>query len=195
MFRWLRFAPDAAEVEESHGESHFELKVKTVDEVKTFAPKWGVPYWYKLFVYVCVLFPKLMIAIYMWIVGTAYIVLSESNSDLIIDTLAVGFVADIDDIVFRFTTSPQMTTAIESLPPIHPPPLRGQARLFTATSPNLSTPEGGLPLSPFDVIVWMQRYGVLKIVMLAVVSYLAYASDMILCGHVFGSSHDTLDIA
>ena len=51
-------------------------------------------------------------------IGTGVIVLSETNSDMIIDTLATTFIIEIDQIVFSFTSNAFMKRVLEELPPV-----------------------------------------------------------------------------
>jgi len=174
-------------------------EIKTYENERgemTLDEDWGLPDWYKLCVVVGLLLPKLLIACAMWVIGTGYIVLSETNSDLIVDTLAVGFVMDIDEIVYMFTTNHSVQEAIATLPPVLRRDLKTLHWMHTArvrpqdhgATPSGTPPaEGGLKSWSYSALMYtgLQQAGMFKITMLGVTTTLAWASNYVLCEKVF----------
>ena len=165
MIDWIRHAPDAhpdslrewwkenclskqkkKSLRERPRFTGIEMK-RLADNKEEFDPDWGIPMGYKLFCLIVLLVPKLCLGVFTWVIGTAFIALSETNTDLILNTLAVGFVQDIDEIVFMFTTSLGMQEAIANMPPVKLRDLRAKMRTrknLTAVLPVTSTGESAV---------------------------------------------------
>merc|ERR1711920_608652 len=50
-------------------------------------------------------------------IGSLFLYTSESNTDLLMNCLAVNFILDSDEMIFAFLTPPQTQRTIESIPP------------------------------------------------------------------------------
>jgi hypothetical protein len=113
------------------------------DDNSAGGPPWGVPRSYKAFVMIVILGTKLATVVLMWVAGVGYIALSDSNQSLIVNTLVAGFINEIDQMVFLFTTSHAMQEALNTLPPARHAvdEEKRQNRVFPAASPPASPPE------------------------------------------------------
>lgn len=78
----------------------------------------GMSTCYKWFVYLFILFPKVCIASALLSYGTGFVVNTDEESDLILNALALGFVLDIDEMIYGYFLTFNMQNLIETLPPI-----------------------------------------------------------------------------
>lgn len=68
-----------------------------------YKPVTGVTYLARFLLYLLVLLPKLLMVVGLLVFGIPYIAYGQRNEDLITNTVAMFFVAEIDEIVFRFS--------------------------------------------------------------------------------------------
>eukprot|EP00055_Hartaetosiga_balthica_P015096 m.86981 g.86981 ORF g.86981 m.86981 type:complete len:348 (-) comp8779_c0_seq1:670-1713(-) len=76
----------------------------------------GMRRWYKFVVYLLLLVPKLVIAGALLYFGSLFIMRSETNEDLILNTLSVTFIIEIDEILFRATSPSLIKCTLQQLP-------------------------------------------------------------------------------
>jgi len=79
--------------------------------------QWGLTASHKTFVSVGVLLPKFAIAGFMFVIGAAYLSISESNDVLILNTVALNFILDIDELLYKVFVSDFVKECVEQLPP------------------------------------------------------------------------------
>lgn len=78
----------------------------------------GLSKWFKWFVYLCIILPKFAIGVLLWWYGASYVAMSENNSELILNTVAVLFVLEIDDQLYKVTVPSAIRAVFEALPPV-----------------------------------------------------------------------------
>lgn len=78
----------------------------------------GLSRWYKLFAYVFVVLPKFALGTLLWWYGASYVVMSDSNAELILNTVAVLFVLEIDDQMYIVTVPARVQKVFKALPPV-----------------------------------------------------------------------------
>lgn len=64
------------------------------------------------------LMPKLAIAMWLFIVGGKFVAFSESNTDMVLNCLAMVFVTEIDDLLYKTFTPTFCRNVMENLPPV-----------------------------------------------------------------------------
>ena len=83
-----------------------------------------------------ILLPKLLIGFLVMLYGSAFIVLSASNEDAFLNTLAAVFIVEIDELLHKAYASAIVKKALVSLPPIRTH-LRPKIVAFDLTLSNL----------------------------------------------------------
>ena len=119
------------------------------DDNSAGGPPWGVPRSYKAFVIIVILGMKLVAVALLWVAGVGYIALSDSNRSLMLNTLVAGFVNEIDQMVFLFTTSTAMREALNTLPPARhavDKEAKRQNQVFPAACPSVPPASPPAPL-------------------------------------------------
>lgn len=76
----------------------------------------GISRRYKALVIIGILLPKLAIGALLWWYGTDYISNSPDNGELILNTVAVVFVLEIDDQLFKVTVPARLADRLNDLP-------------------------------------------------------------------------------
>lgn len=86
---------------------------------------------YKAYVYICVLLPKYAIAFALLIIGAGYIVNTDSNENLILNALALGFIIELDEMIYEGLIGTRLRQFVEKTPVIN---IKGSERdaSFTA---------------------------------------------------------------
>ena len=67
-------------------------------------PAAGLSKTYRLFVYIAVILPKLLLALAMLTYGNKYVISAETNSDLMFNAMNALFIFDLDDIIYNVLT-------------------------------------------------------------------------------------------
>ena len=80
----------------------------------------GLSRGYKLFATLAVVLPKLALGATLWWYGASYVAMSVDNAELILNTVAVLFVLEIDDQMYAVTVPENMRLVIAALPPVTP---------------------------------------------------------------------------
>lgn len=80
----------------------------------------GLSSGYKLFATLAVVLPKLALGATLWWYGASYVAMSVDNAELILNTVAVLFVLEIDDQMYAVTVPESMRRVIAALPPVAP---------------------------------------------------------------------------
>ena len=81
-----------------------------------------MPTWAKWFLFFIVILPKIAFVGLLQVYGTKLVLFSGTNSDVLLNTLAAFFLAEIDDYVYQFLADPAMKNAIEDteqFPPLY----------------------------------------------------------------------------
>ena len=73
---------------------------------------------HQIFNIVVIIIPKFLIGLLLMIYGSAFIVLSGSNQDAFLNTLASVFIIEIDELLYNAYSSYVVKNAIKDLPPI-----------------------------------------------------------------------------
>lgn len=87
-------------------------------KVSVFKPKTGITSSFKNRIFYFVIMPKAFIAILLMFVGSGFIVRADGISDIVLKTVAVSFVLQVDDFAYRGFTTSSMKILFESIPPI-----------------------------------------------------------------------------
>lgn len=77
---------------------------------------------------VCVVIPKMIIAVGCLIFGGGYLAVTSSNADMLLNSLAVLFILDLDELVFEIMTPRQVRRLLEEVPPFESDVRSVQAR-------------------------------------------------------------------
>lgn len=131
MCRWLNYLPTWDKKQEDlvneklTGSLLFEKQTKreTIgrcpdQEVTVFKPITGISTKFKSMIFLFVILPKYIIAVLLMFVGSGFIVRAEGISDIVLNTVAVSFVLQVDDFAYRGFTTSSMKILYESIPPI-----------------------------------------------------------------------------
>jgi len=73
---------------------------------------------YTIYIYAAVLIPKFMIAVAVMLIGTGFIVNTDSDENLILNALALGFILEMDEMIYEFIASPQWQECVCTIPRI-----------------------------------------------------------------------------
>jgi len=113
MLLWVKEFPTSEELEE------LEYVEKEDGEKELMS---GMPTWYKVFVVIFVLIPKFMVAVLLWLVGGVYLARSDSSETLILNSVALYFIMEIDEMIWKnlIPTEHQIITT-ERFPSIKSP--------------------------------------------------------------------------
>ena len=76
----------------------------------------GLPWWYKVLAFLLAVAPKMALGGALWWYGSLFIARSPDVADLILNAVAVFFVLDIDDQLFKVAVPQKLRQAIERLP-------------------------------------------------------------------------------
>lgn len=76
----------------------------------------GMSHMFKCLVYIVVLSPKLTVALTLWYYGGGFLNLSENSTSLILNTVALLFILQVDDIIYQGAVSAHLRAKFESLP-------------------------------------------------------------------------------
>lgn len=106
---------------------------------------------YKAYVYLFVLLPKYAIALTLLVLGAGFIVNTDSNENLILNALALGFIIELDEMIYEGLIGTRLRQFVEKTPVIN---IKGAERDASWTS---------LAFGRFGIVV--------KLVLLAVFSY------------------------
>jgi len=90
------------------------LRFTEEDEIVSFGS--GMTRCRKTSVFLFVLIPKFALAASLLVYGTGFVVVCESDQDLILNALALGFIFDIDEIFYEYLLTSQQQQVVESLP-------------------------------------------------------------------------------
>ena len=114
MLKWLIVAPPAPRVQ------CFRIKFnpdKERMEVHSTMPRWA-----KVVSFFITVVPKVLFALVLQFYGAKLVIFSESNSDVLLNTLAAFFLAEVDDYAYQFLASRQLKKIIEDeqlFPPLY----------------------------------------------------------------------------
>jgi hypothetical protein len=71
---------------------------------------------YKMWCCVVSIFPKLFLVAVLWYYGVAFILMADNDADLILNAVAVTFVHEIDDLLFKVLVPKGIARVLEDLP-------------------------------------------------------------------------------
>ena len=108
------------------------IKIHKTDTAKKPALSNGFTIAHKIsnFVFICI--PKGLMGLFFLVIGGMYISVSGSNETIIMNTLALYFVLEIDEFIFMGFVSPKLKSSMESLPPASIPHEVGCSPRFTS---------------------------------------------------------------
>lgn len=114
MFKWLILAPPAPRVQS--------FRIKFNPDKERMEVCSTMPTWAKVVTFFSTVVPKVFFAIILQFYGTKLVIFSESNSDVLLNTLAAFFLAEIDDYAYQFLASRSLKKIIEDdqlFPPLY----------------------------------------------------------------------------
>lgn len=111
MFAYVLYFPTTSK----HTELTYTIRVDDQGNKHT-SIKSGMLPWYKVYVTVTLLLPKLALAITLLMYGTKYICYSKTKEELILNTVAVTFILEIDEFLYRTTASGYQKERLQELP-------------------------------------------------------------------------------
>ena len=109
MAQWLRMVKTS--------EKHEEITIGK-DEKGRCVLKSGMRSGSKLRNAVFILLPKFGISVALYVVGIAFISLAENDKDVLLNTLAVYFITDVDEYMFATFTPVFIRDAVSKIPPL-----------------------------------------------------------------------------
>jgi hypothetical protein len=71
----------------------------------------------KFFLTVFLVIPKFIFACTLLVLGSSYLVFSESDADIILNCFALVFILQIDELIFKFLSPPRAQRMLEAVPP------------------------------------------------------------------------------
>jgi len=122
MWLWLYQFPAAPGWQELELTDEDEEKGKKEGGERKKKINSGMPFWYKLLVSIFVVLPKYCISVLLFLAGGTYLVRSESREDLIINSVALFFILDIDEMLWKNLIPPEhQTITTEEIPKLTTP--------------------------------------------------------------------------
>lgn len=112
MHRWVQRLPHSSLMQP------LQLQKFTKNREVSCRAVTGITTSQKLFFYVCLLLPKLLVVAALFSYGAPYVLHAPDNENLILNSVAMVFVVDIDDIVFGFTMTSDTKAMMDSIPPL-----------------------------------------------------------------------------
>jgi len=94
--------------------SHTPLRLKKDGNDKKYAT--GMTFMHKCVAVIFVIIPKAAICLVLFVYGGDYLIRSPGIEDLILNTLALGFVIEIDEFLYKLVTPVYLQEVIEDLP-------------------------------------------------------------------------------
>lgn len=73
----------------------------------------------KIYMFLCILIPKFGMACTLIALGTGFVVTTDDDADLILNALALGFVLDLDELMYQTFCSFNMRRMVEEFPPVY----------------------------------------------------------------------------
>eukprot|EP00930_Biecheleria_cincta_P101022 TRINITY_DN92654_c0_g1_i1.p1 TRINITY_DN92654_c0_g1~~TRINITY_DN92654_c0_g1_i1.p1 ORF type:complete len:286 (+),score=49.77 TRINITY_DN92654_c0_g1_i1:72-929(+) len=80
--------------------------------------KTGITVVVRSLLYAFVLLPKVAVAVGLLVFGTPYVAQAAGNEAIIMNSVALAFVMDVDDMVFTFVATGDLKQILDSLPPL-----------------------------------------------------------------------------
>jgi len=78
----------------------------------------SISFKYKIYVYVAVLIPKFLLALGLLIIGTGFIVNTDDDENIILNALALGFILEMDEMIYEFISSAQWQECVATIPKV-----------------------------------------------------------------------------
>ena len=75
---------------------------------------------YKLWCFLISLAPKAVLALLLWHFGSAFILASENEGEVVLNTVAVSFVVEIDDLLYKVLVPAEVSLVLNDLPALRP---------------------------------------------------------------------------
>lgn len=128
-YRWLNLFPKWDEVSHSKviaesakrsGDrtSFVVYKITTADGSSGHVPAVGISTQFYITAVICCVIGRVVTVGFIMVYGSSIILFSETNLDLILNSVAVGFIVDIDDYLYAYFTSSSAKTRMEAMPPL-----------------------------------------------------------------------------
>lgn len=77
----------------------------------------GMTLWFKFVCYLVIVLPKLVIGVLLAFYGSGFLLVSDDNESLILNTVALTFITQIDDLIFDSMVPGNVKQCIDDLPP------------------------------------------------------------------------------
>jgi len=106
MFVWIHGQPTCSE--------HEELTFSSDDDDREVTS--GMTASYKMWCYISLLLPKLAIGILTAYLGNTFLLVSDSNQDVILNSMALGFITQNDEIIFDVLVPKNLKAVSENMP-------------------------------------------------------------------------------
>lgn len=106
MFFWIYSQPTSTE--------HVELTFSSDDDDREITS--GMTMAYKLWCYFAIILPKLAIGIMVAYFGNTFLLVSDSNQDVILNSMALGFITQNDEIIFDVLVPKNLKAITENMP-------------------------------------------------------------------------------
>ena len=100
--------------------SHTILSIEVSEDVAEKRWASGLTSWQKVLFGLLVILPKTAISVMLFYTGSRYVGYSGTNSDLLLNSVAMLFVTQIDDLLYSAFTPAYAKRVIEELPPVKP---------------------------------------------------------------------------
>eukprot|EP00929_Paragymnodinium_shiwhaense_P080873 TRINITY_DN4221_c0_g1_i1.p1 TRINITY_DN4221_c0_g1~~TRINITY_DN4221_c0_g1_i1.p1 ORF type:complete len:598 (+),score=92.95 TRINITY_DN4221_c0_g1_i1:115-1908(+) len=76
----------------------------------------GMSVYRKVFLLIIVILPRFLIALAVMVVGSLYVAMSTSNTEMLLNCVALVFILDIDDLLFKTLASNEKVRILNSMP-------------------------------------------------------------------------------
>lgn len=124
IHRWLYRIPRSTTYQTLRLQKHHTHHVLTVAdgrrraEVTWYEAATGMTRRERCLIYMLMLFPKVVVSVVLIVYGTAYVLYAGSNEDLVLNSVAMAFISDLDKFIYELFLSTTAKTLLSSLPPL-----------------------------------------------------------------------------
>jgi len=111
--KFKTYAPE--EQDEVRSDTSIWDKEEETNKLNSFA-RVEVTNLYKLMVYIFVLVPKFAVSVLLLLYGSGFVVTTKENSDLILNALALGFILELDEMIYEYVMTANQKEFLSDLP-------------------------------------------------------------------------------
>ena len=97
-------------------ESHMPISFSSDEDDKEIVS--GLTASYKVFLYLFIIIPKFAIGVLLVFYGNTFLLTSDSNQDIILNSMALTFITQNDEVIFDSLVSENLKTVCGELPPV-----------------------------------------------------------------------------